>query len=181
MNKSGEARILEKILSGKARVILDQGGAVVFEFNKVYPIKYFFIGKNFIGLSSEPYYITISVHEFSGNHIVNGQARLRIRKGIFRLWSKIDIVQREKIIGEIINRLVLENNIRSKLLDTPYEEIIVKTIDKKVLLDKLGSGNALVIIGRTSIVNTLFPFRFFKKLVFFNMEFMDKLVKNLYR
>ncbi len=179
MKKSGEARIIEKILVDKAQVIHDQGGAVILEFNPGYPLKYFFIGKHYVGLTSETYYVTIAVHEFNRDTKVKGRARIVVRKGFLGLGSKVKLVQAEESIGEKISSLVVNREFNKRILRTPYEEIVVRIADKKEVSPQLGSGKALVIIGKTSIVNTLFPKRFFEKIIFFNIEFMDKLIKTL--
>ena len=177
MRKSGEARILEKILDARGKIIYDQGGAVIVEFSSTHILRYFFIGKHSVRYTGEPYYITIAVHEFKDKPRVNGKARITIRKGFFGIGSRIK-VEKEGEIGNVVDELV-KTGFKKVLNDTPYEEIIVETVDKEELPGNVDVGYALVLIGRTSISHTLFPEKFLRKILVFNIEFMKSVLKFL--
>ena len=177
MRKSGEARIFEKILDVRGRIIYDQGGAVVVEFSPNNVLNYFFIGKHSVKYTGEPYYVTIAVHEFKNKLRVKGKAKIKVRKGFLGIGSRI-WVEKEGGIGEIVDVLI-KTGIREELYKTPYEEIVVKCVDKEELPGNVNVGQALVVIGRTGIAHTLFPEKYLRKIFVFNIKFMEKILKFL--
>jgi len=179
---SGEARILRKIIGASGEIIYDEGGAVTVKlFDQSY-MNYFFIGRHTTGLSGETYYITISVHESDQKLYVDGYATLTIRKGILGFGFKHKLVGEGSLMN-IVEDLLRDNYLAKLISKTIYEEIkILKSNTPEVKgVSKRSAGEAIVIVGRTTILSTLRPYKTIRNMFLLNKILLDNIVRTIYQ
>jgi hypothetical protein len=173
------ARALRKILPETAEIIYDKGGATLVRLRN-HILNYFFIGKNTTKYTGEYYYITISVHE-TRDRLEKDTARIAIRRGFLGIRKSIRIIG-EGYLGKIIASFI--DSLSRELYSSGYDELVVKTTDRLVLMGKTISscgGSSIVVIGRTSIFYTLTPYSRLKRMFLVNKLIIEKLVSRLYQ
>jgi len=177
--RSGEARILERIFGEKAEIIYDRGGASILRVNESF-LTYFFIGRYFARYTSEQYYVTIAVYESKQEIGDLGEARIRIKKGILGIGSKI-MVRGRGLLYELVDELIRTSDMRKSILRTLYEELIIKRVDREMLeyLNGRISGSSLVVIGRTRAFYTLNPVKAWRNIVELNRLLLRSIIEKI--
>lgn len=127
------SKSLKKILPAGAEIIYDKGGATLVRFKNNPYMKYFFIGKNTTKYTGEFYYITISVLELDEELEDIGFVDIIVKKGILGLGRKLLLSGKGKL-KDVADKLV--EKLRDKIFSTKYEEIVLKTSNKLVLVGK---------------------------------------------
>ncbi len=173
------ARALRKILPESAEIIYDKGGATLVRLRD-HILNYFFVGKSTTKYTGEYYYITISVHE-TRNRLGKDTAKIVVRKGFLGIKKSIRIIG-QGYLGKIITSFI--NDLSRELYSSGYDELVVKTTDRLVLMGKTissGEGSSIVIIGRTNIFYTLTPYSRLRRMFLVNKLIVEKLVSKLYQ
>ncbi|ABN70493.1 hypothetical protein Smar_1402 [Staphylothermus marinus F1] len=175
------SKILKKVLPTDAEIIYDKGGATLVYFKNNPYIRYFFIGKNTTKYTGEFYYITISVLELDEQLENIGYVDIIVKKGILGLGKKLLLSGKGKL-KDIVDKLI--EKLRDQIFSTKYEEIILKTSGKLVLVDKEikpSKGSSIVLVGRTRVFYTLTPASDIKKMFLLNEEFLKEVYSSLYQ
>ncbi len=179
MRVSGEARILNNILP-RHKILYDKGGALIIQLFENSFLDYLFLGRRYTGLTGELYYISIAVKEYREEINVNGYVRVFFRKGLFGIGSKT-VIDGYGVLKRIVEDIIAS---RKELVHrNVYEEIVVKKTDKvgEEIVDKELKGEAVVVIGRTSIVHSIRVKRFFENLYVFNNILLEEIARSLHR
>jgi len=174
--KSGEARIVERIVSGCGRVVYDAGGAVLVEFNPGQNLNYFFIGKNHVGLTGEPIYITIAVREVERS-IGSATARFTVKRCLLGFRKKV-LVEAANPLGEAIADIVKRTALKS-IAESPYEELVVKLVAESEDVGVIRVNRSIVVIGRSGLAYTLNARKMLEKMLKLNAEIVRVIAKSL--
>jgi len=174
--KSGEARIVEKIVGKRGRVVYDAGGAVLVEFNPGQTLSYFFIGKHYIGLTGEPVYITIAVREVK-HSVGSATARFTVKRGLLGFRKKV-LIEAADPLGEAIADAVKRSVLKS-IAESPYEELVVKLVAESEDVGVLKVNRSIVVIGRSGLAYTLNAEKLLKRMLELNVEVVKAIADSL--
>jgi len=174
--KSSEARIVERIVSGRGRVVYDAGGAILVEFNPGESLNYFFIGKHYVGLTGEPVYITIAVREVERS-IGSATAKFTVKHGLLGFGKRV-LVEASNPLGEAVADLVKRAALKS-IAESPYEELVVKLVAESEDVGVFRVNRSIVVIGRSGLAYTLNARKLLEKMLKLNVEVVEVIANSL--